>query len=915
MCALQSSAQESSSPIAVSGMVGNPPLGHGCVHELFEQQVARRESSVAVFLDDRSLTYGELNRRANQLAWLLRERGVGPDVLVGLCMERSLRAVVALLGILKAGGAYVPLDPAYPRERIAYIVSDSRCQLLITDQEALGRIPDTAGELLLLDEQFSALAQQPDTNPHPKAGPQNLAYVIYTSGSTGKPKGVQIEHHSVINFLLSMQRETGIREADVVTSMTTLCFDIAGLEIYLPLATGARIAIVPREETSDGKSLQARMLRSGATMMQATPASWRLLLESGWSGDKNLKIICGGEALPRDLADKLVARCGSVWNMYGPTETTIWSSVYRVTAGEGSVPIGHPIMNTTLYVVDENMRLVPNGTEGQLVIGGAGVARGYFNRLDLTQEKFVPDPFSSQPGARLYKTGDLARVLSDGNLLFLGRMDHQVKIRGFRIELGEIEYALGAHPSVKNCVVIAREDTPGHKRLVAYIVPAGDRAVARVLREFLESRLPEYMIPAAFVVLDSLPLTPNGKIDRKVLPAPTRENSALDREFVAPRNSLEKKLVRIWEGGLKIKPIGVTDNIFELGVDSVIAAQLFARIEKALGRDLPPGPLFKAPTIESLAALLNGTGENGNGNRWTSLVEIQPRGSKTPLFCVHGGAGTVLLFHPLASHLAPERPVYAFQAQGLYGRELPHSNFEEMAAHYIKEMRTVRPHGPYLLTGWCSGGIIAFEMAQQLARMGEQVAMLATLNAPSSPEFGGVEPPPLAPVAARLHRRWQEFRSLSLRGKLIYLGHKSVGQLRWRTHSLRLRMHQLALRTATRIRPHLYRVFLDRNRPIPGHLRNSYFRYIAATNERSYRHQQYPDSIVVFRDQQPYPDPLQGWGRFAHDAVAYEIPVGVSHHRGLLQEPAVGLLAEKMEEYLSRRGVDSRMHDDAVCSS
>lgn len=898
MSVLQTSAQNFSS-IAVTGSGEDAASSGVSVHTLFELQALRRESAVAIFLDDQSLTYGELNRRANQLAWHLRERGVGPDVLVGLCMERSLRAIVALLGILKAGGAYVPLDPAYPKERIAYIVSDSRCRLLITDRETLDRIPQDAGELLLLDKHFSAVAHQPETNPEPVASPQNLAYVIYTSGSTGKPKGVQIEHHSVVNFLLSMQRETGICETDVVTSMTTLCFDIAGLEIYLPLVTGSSIAIIPREETSDGKQLQSRMRRSGATIMQATPASWRLLLESGWSGDKELKIICGGEAMPRDLANKLVACCGSVLNMYGPTETTIWSSVYNVTAGEGGVPIGHPILNTTLHILDDAMQPMPNGQEGQLVIGGAGVARGYFNRPDLTQEKFVPDPFSSEPNARLYKTGDLARFLPDGNLLFLGRMDHQVKIRGFRIELGEIEHALVGHSSVKHCVVVAREDTPGHKRLVAYIVPSGDRPVARELREFLEARLPEYMVPAAFVVLAALPLTPNGKIDRKILPAPTRENSALDRVFVAPRNNLEKKLARIWEAGLKIKPIGVTDNIFELGVDSVIAAQLFAQIEKKLGMDLPPAPLFKAPTIESLAALLNGAVEDGNSKRWTSLVELQPKGSKTPLFCVHGGAGTVLLFHPLASHLAPERPVYAFQAQGLYGRELPHTNFEDMAAHYIKEMRTVQPQGPYLLTGWCSGGIIAFEMAQQLARMGEQVAMLAMLNAPSSPDFNIAPPPPLGPVTTRLERRWQEFRSLSLPLKFRFLGQKSVGQLQWRMRNLRARIRQSARRTANRIRPHLYNLFIDHNRPVPGRLRNSYFTYVAAVAEHSYRHQQYPGSITVFRDEQTYTDPLQGWGRFVRDAVAYEIPVDIDHHRGLMQEPAVALLAEKMEEHLS----------------
>jgi len=875
---------------------------HACIHELLEAQVLRRGESTALFFEDESLTYQELNHRANKLARYLRERGVGPEVLVGVCMDRSLDAIVALLAILKAGGAYVPLDPSYPKERIEYILSDAGCSLLITHQELLTRIPSTNAELLLLDVRWSAIAEAPGENLGRVVNPRNLAYVIYTSGSTGKPKGVQVEHYSVVNLLLSMQDETGIDETDVVAAVTTLCFDIAGLEIYLPLVSGARIAIVKRDEGSDGKKLQDRIQRAGVTLLQGTPALFRILLETGWAGDRRLKVISGGEAFPREIANTLVSRCKSVWNGYGPTETTIYSSFYRITGvGEGNVPIGHPVRDTHFHIVDDRMKLVPSGQEGQLLIGGVGVARGYLGLKELTEEKFISDPFCAKPGARLYKTGDLARILPDGNIAFLGRMDHQVKIRGYRIELGEIEFALATHPSVKQCVVVAREDLPGDKRLVAYVVAGPEKKpVARVLREFLQIKLPDYMVPASFVVLKAMPLTPNGKVDRKALPVPSRDNSGFDHEYLPPRSSLEKKLVRIWEGALGIKPIGIRDNIFELGVDSVIAAQLFARIEKSLAKDLPPAPLFRAPTIELLANLLER--ENTSLRQWTSLVAIQPRGDKAPLFCVHGAAGTALLFQPLANRLADDCPVYAFQAQGLYGRDMPHTSIEEMAAHYIREMRTVQPQGPYLLSGWCFGGLVVFEMAQQLMRMGERVEMLAMLNAPSAPEYETrFSEPKLAPISDRARSRWREFRSLSTGRKVRYAWQKLKGQIVWRSSALYQGTTRFIYRSMITVRHRVYRYYIKRRIPLPDFMRNRYFIFANSRLERRYKHQPYPGNIVVFRDQLPYSDPAQGWGRFTRDIEVVEIPVSVKHHRGLLQEPAVGLLAQKIKEYLNRR--------------
>jgi amino acid adenylation domain-containing protein len=868
-----------------------------CVHELFEIQAQERPGAIALVFENQKLTYMELNRRANQLARYLRQRGVGPEVLVGLCVERSIDMVVGLLGILKAGGAYVPLDPAYPKERIAYIMEDASAPVLITQHNLATRFPEQQAEVVFIDEQWSAIKQEDTANLGRTADSDNLAYVIYTSGSTGHPKGVQLEHRNVVNFLCSMQEEPGIELSDVLAAVTTICFDIAGLEIYLPLVTGATVVVVSREEAGDGKRLQARLLQSAITVMQATPATWRLLLETGWPGDKKLKILCGGEAFPRELANKLLPKCSSLWNMYGPTETTIWSAVYKITGQEQvTIPLGHPIANTQFYIVDEDLKPVPAGQDGELLIGGAGLARSYKNRPDLTAEKFIAKRFGAAPDARLYKTGDLVRYWPDGTIAFLGRIDHQVKIRGYRIELGEIESVLGVHPSVRQCVVAAREET-GEKRLIAYVIPSPEQQPSsRQLREFLKTKLPDYMIPAAIVLLNAFPLTPNGKIDRKALPAPSRENSALESELVAPRDELESKLVAIWESILRIRPIGVTDNIFDLGIDSVLAAELFARIEKTIGKNLPPGPLFQAPTVESLAALLRASEAQ---QKWTSLVSIQPQGSKTPLFCVHGGAGTVLLFNALARHLAPERPVYGLQARGLYGRDLPHSTVAEMAAHYVKEMRSLQPRGPYLVGGWCFGGIVAYEIAQQLQRMGEKLDLLVMFNAPSSPDNYAVKVDdnpklPVPPVAERGRMRWREFCALDASGKWDFIARRIRDRLHRKYRGIYRYVRGVGRRS-------LCRILVVLRLPLPDNMRNYYFLYTSTIAETRYKPEPYSGSMLIFRDQGPYRDPNLGWARFVTGNIeSHELPVTVNHHRALLQEPVVLRVAEEIERYLAR---------------
>ncbi len=509
--------------------------------------------------------------------------------------------VVGLLGILKAGGAYIPLDPAYPKDRISYILEDAHAPVLLTEAVSLRCLLREHGEarqrLIPIGVEIAA---ESEANPANVTTTHHLAYVIYTSGSTGKPKGVQLEHRSVANFLESMRHEPGMNADDVLLAVTTLSFDIAGLEIYLPLTIGARVVIASREETIDGRLLLDRMQQCGATVMQATPATWRMLLDAGWHRSPNLKILCGGEALPRELANQILPRCSSLWNMYGPTETTIWSSVLKVEeGGAGTVSIGRPIANTQMYVLDRHMAPVPDGVAGELYIGGDGLARGYFNRPELTAEKFVPDPFRRKPGARLYRTGDLARYLADGTIAFLGRSDFQVKLRGHRIELGEIEAALTQHADIRQAVVVVREDKPNDQRLVAYLV--GETVEASDLKNHLRETLPDYMIPSVFMTLESLPLTPNGKIDRKALPVPEyqRDTSA---DFIAPQTALERDLAGIFGQVLHLEEVGATDDFFSLGGHSLLATQVISRIRQALQVELPLRTIFEAPTVAGIAS-------------------------------------------------------------------------------------------------------------------------------------------------------------------------------------------------------------------------------------------------------------------------------------------------------------------------
>jgi len=568
------------------------------VSGLFEQQVRRTPQATALVFGDEQVSYGELNARANRLARHLRGLGVGREVKVGVLLERGVPMVVAVLGVLKAGGAYVPLDPSYPEERVAFMLQDSEAQVLLTEERLLAGVAAGDARVVCVDRDAAAIAQQAGGDLEAGPQPADLAYMIYTSGSTGRPKGVQIEHRALSNFLQSMAHEPGLGPRDVLVAVTTLSFDIAGLELYLPLIVGARLVLAGREVTANGVALSELLVASGATVMQATPATWRLLLAAGWRGEARLKILCGGEALPRDLAEQLSGCCGELWNMYGPTETTIWSTACRVQSGVEAVPIGGPIANTRLYLVDEHLQPVPVGVPGELCIGGAGVARGYWRRPELTAEKFVADPFSGEAGAKLYRTGDRVRYRADGTIEFLGRIDNQVKVRGFRIELGEIEVLLRQQAGVREAVAVVREDGTGDQRLVAYVVGAVE---PEALRAVLRARLPEYMVPSAFVALDALPLTPNGKLDRKALPAPEREHQ-VSGAYVAPQSELEQQLAAVWREVLGAPQVGVDDNFFDLGGNSLLVTQVHARIKPLFAREVRVVDLFRFPTIRALCA-------------------------------------------------------------------------------------------------------------------------------------------------------------------------------------------------------------------------------------------------------------------------------------------------------------------------
>jgi amino acid adenylation domain-containing protein len=698
-------------------------------HDLFEAQVRRTPNNTAILFEGNSLTYREVQDKSNQIAHYLQKRGIGPEVLVGVGMHRSLLLIPGLLGANKAGGAYVPLDVYFPQERLQYLIEDSKPKVILTDEANAHLWKHSGAELVYLDRDWRQIAQESTETAVSPVKPDNLMYVIYTSGSTGKPKGVELTHRNFVNFAWCMKQEPGITEADTLLAVTTISFDIAALELFLPLIVGARVVLATRDTARVPQSLARALDDHSVTILQTAPTTWRLLIEGGWKGKRDLKALCGGEALTRDLADPILEHTAELWNMYGPTETTVWSTIHRILPFEEGVPIGRPIGNTQVHILNDQLQQVPDGEAGELYIGGEGVARGYLHRPELTAERFIANPIPRGPSLRLYRTGDIARFTSWGGLEYLGRADNQIKIHGVRVEPGEIEMPIAQFPGMKQALVVAREDHPGEKHLVAYVIAEyPGRFHPAEMRGFLKAKLPEYLVPSHFVLLDQFPLTLNGKIDRKALPPPVGPVGRITPVADGPRDDIEYQLVTIWEQVLRVKPIGLNDNFFDLGGHSLLAARLITRIEQALSADLPIASFLDSPTIAQQAELIRrhrngGAVKNGGADPFARGKDSTSNG--IPLFYL-GGDPT---FRPLSQRLRELHDFHSLGMQASILRSMQGTpSLEGIAQYFVKAIRERRPAGPYMLGGWCAHGLLALEAAQQLRKDGEEVALVVMLE-------------------------------------------------------------------------------------------------------------------------------------------------------------------------------------------
>jgi amino acid adenylation domain-containing protein len=700
-----------------------------CIPQLVEQQAAATPEALAVSMADQQLTYKELNQQANQLAHYLRSCGVLPNTLVGICLERSLDVVIGLLAILKAGGAYIPIDPTYPTERITFMLNDTGISLLVTRHSiATKSLTTQSTRMIFLDSERALLAQESQSNPPPTITAHDLAYVIYTSGSTGRPKGVQISHRSVLNLVFWYRQAFALTDSDRTTQFASPSFDVITKELWPALTVGASVHIMDEQIRSAPTAMRDWLVNTSITLAILPTILAESLIALEWPATTSLRLLLtGGDVLhsyvPPTIPFTLI-------NNYGPTEATVVATYERVPqAGQetGLPSIGRPIANTQIYILDTQLRQVPIGEAGELYIGGSGLAKGYLNRPELTTEKFIRHPFSTDPEARLYKTGDLVRYRPDSRLEFVGRSDQQVKIRGYRIELSEIEVVLCLHPAIKDAAILAHEDETGAKRLIAYVTFQQDTSatVAELQQEMLQ-QLPAYMVPSAFLVLAEMPITTNGKIDRRALPAPETLQRLLDAPCVEPTSLIQKQLVELWEELLDVHPIGIQDNFFLSGGHSLLAARLLDKITQIFGKKIALETLFAGPTIEQLASFL--TEDTHVTTSLTPVIALQKGGRQRPFFFLHGDwTGGAFYCFTLAQAIGPDQPFYVLGTYKFAAQQtLP--TLEKMAATYIAELQAIQPEGPYLIGGFCNGGLLAYEIASQLHEAGQQIDLLALIT-------------------------------------------------------------------------------------------------------------------------------------------------------------------------------------------
>ena len=896
------------------------PDGNQCLHELVERQADRTPGQAALVFEHQKLTYAELNRRANQLAHYLKDKGIGPGMSVGLFVERSLEMIVGILGVLKAGAAYVPLDTTFPQERIGFMLADAKVALLLTQTSLLANLPGGAPQVLCLDSFDWTGGRALNRGDH-GSRPEDLAYVIYTSGSTGRPKGVCIEHRNIVNYVLGAAECFHFNRGMNHAMVSTIAADLCNTAIFPVLATGGCLHIISQERAQSHAMLSEYFEREKIDVLKIVPSHLAALQAAGNAQQvmPRKRLILGGETLYLSWIGQLRALSPNceIYNEYGPTETTVGVLAYHVGSQlpgtlSGTLPSGRPLANSRIYILDGHGQPVPVGVTGELCIGGRGVGRGYLNRPDLTAEKFIPDPFGSDPSGRLYRTGDRARYLPDGNIEFLGRVDHQVKIHGYRVELGEIERAIREQQGVRDVVVTANEDELGSKELVAYVVPkranqpfwaAGLRLVRQqpagghirrlpsvdeeiltptILRKFLKEQLPHYMIPSVFVLMEKLPLTPNGKIDRKSLPAPAA-SAEVPSEYIAPRDSLEQSLADIWAKVLKMERVGIHDDFFDLGGHSLLAVRVIAEFEKLSDRRLPLAMLLQAPTIAGVADLLRSESRDPG---WSSLVPIESNGSNPPLFLVHEGDGSVMLYKQLARHLGQDQPVYGLQSKGLKGDGLVHSTIEEMASHYIKEVKTVQPHGPFYLGGYCLGGAVALEMAQQLTAQGEKVALVTMID---TYNFSLIPQSKLRHLASLRMLQSMWFHGVN------FVSTKRGERLRFLQQKWEITRTQLAIR--------LHAWWEDLRRwKNPGKLSRDPYLHVKRVNHRAlmeYVPKPYSGRVVLIRPEGHFwgeDDPALGWGAVIHRQL--EVRRNPAYPKGIMLDPYLRILAQDLKECL-----------------
>ncbi len=840
------------------------------LHRLIEEQVEKTPESIALIYESEQLTYRQLNDRANRLAHYLRENGVGPDVLVGICAERSLEIVIALLASLKAGGAYVPLDPEYPKDRLVAMLRNANPAVVLTQRHLLDRLPDKTKNVFCLDRDWPSLASKSSKNPNIAVEGKSLAYAIYTSGSTGEPKGVPNIHEAIVNRLLWMQDTYQLTAKDRVLQKTPFSFDVSVWEFFWPLLAGATLVVARPGGHRDPAYLVNLIAAQDITTLHFVPSMLRIFLESaGLERCCSIRqIFASGEALAFELQQRFFKRMkAELHNLYGPTEAAVDVTYWRCRPDtEGAiVPIGRPIANTQIYILDPNLQPVPVGVQGELHIGGIGLARGYLNRPDLTAEKFIPDPFSGAPNARLYKTGDLARFLADGNIEYLARIDNQVKLRGFRIELGEIEAVLGQCAGVLQAVVIVREDNRGDKRLVAYLMAApGGKLVMDALRRELKNKLPDYMVPSQIVVLKEFPMTTSGKVDRRALPAP-QDDGRTTTARVAPRNEMESHLAQIFASVLGLPSVGVTDNFFDLGGHSLTAARLLAQINEITGRQIPLSAMFRGATVESLARIIS---EHKDAND-PVVMEIQHGdGSGLPFFAIVPAGEESIGYAILARHMGPQQHVYKVQGHSPVAGDHPYTpeQLQSLAGEYVAAMRAVQPEGPYCVGGLCGGVHIGERVVVELEAQGQEVALFVSIDT-------WVMQHSMRLWLGRVHyfeQRLREVKNWSFREQLRhYKG--AAGNL----------MRRLTGKAPARTE--------WQEAYWPGNFVTTQFRA----------------PVILFkRPKQPYyyvKDPLMGWG--ARTTSGVEVHEINFDHLYLLREPHVRVLGEKLAACIQRASV------------